>query len=469
MLLNSLDFAIFLPIVLILYWIIGSKRVKLQNILLLIASYIFYGWWDWRFLSLIFISSIVDYTVGNKIHQTEDNKKRKYLLIISLIVNLGFLGFFKYANFFIDSFNNSFNFLGIPIQGSLLNIILPVGISFYTFQTLSYTIDIYKRQLEPSENILNFLTFVSFFPQLVAGPIERASNLLPQFSKNRDLTYAYFSQGFKYIVFGFFMKVVVADRAAIYVNAVYNNVVNHDGITFVFATLAFCFQIYGDFAGYSLIAIGTAKFFGFDLMTNFNRPYFSTSVKQFWTRWHISLSTWFRDYLYIPLGGNKTTKPRWLSNLFITFLISGLWHGANWTFVIWGALNGFYLIIESVLFKKRKTNALNLIITFILINFAWIFFRANSVNDAFTVIKDIFTNSGRLYIGEGEDVTSLLYTIMAITMLLFVETFQEYFSNLLQKPILKNRYVKMTAYAILIFIILYLGVFDESQFIYFQF
>ncbi|MGS0525486.1 MBOAT family O-acyltransferase [Zobellia nedashkovskayae] len=284
------------------------------------------------------------------------------------------MGFFKYYNFFAESFINAFSFFGQDISFQSLRIILPVGISFYTFQTLSYSIDVYKRKLKPSQDIIVFFTFVSFFPQLVAGPIERATNLLPQFTSKRKFTHATLSHGFKLMIWGFFLKVVVADRASIYVNAVYNNIESHEGLSFLAATFLFAFQIYGDFAGYSLIAIGTAKLFGFDLMTNFNRPYFSSSVSEFWTRWHISLSTWFRDYLYIPLGGNRATKPRWLFNLFITFLVSGLWHGANWTFVVWGALNGVYLIFEVLLFKQRKKNVLNIITTFILINFAWIFF-----------------------------------------------------------------------------------------------
>lgn len=401
MLFNSIDFAIFLPIVFAVYWGLFNRRLQLQNIVLLLASYVFYGWWDWRFLSLIVFSSFVDFYVGKRLKKQDDPKKRKRLLYLSVAVNLGFLGFFKYYNFFADSFVNAFTFFGQELSHQSLDIILPVGISFYTFQTLSYTIDVYKRKLEPSDNLVVFFTFVSFFPQLVAGPIERATHLLPQFTVQRKFSYQALSYGFKLMIWGFFLKVVVADRAAIYVNAIYNNIESHEGLSFLAATFFFAFQIYGDFAGYSLIAIGTAKLFGFDLMTNFRRPYFSSSVSEFWTRWHISLSTWFRDYLYIPLGGNRVSKPRWLFNLFITFLVSGLWHGANWTFVVWGALNGFYLILEVLLFKERKKNLLNVLVTFVLINFAWIFFRANSIGDAFYIIKTIATNLGDLYIGRG--------------------------------------------------------------------
>ena len=469
MLFNSIDFAIFLPLVFFVYWGVFNNKLKLQNIVLLIASYVFYGWWDWRFLSLIIFSSLVDFYVAKNLEKSSNPKTRKHLLYLSIFVNLGFLGFFKYYNFFAESFINAFSFFGQNISYQSLRIILPVGISFYTFQTLSYSIDVYKRKLKPSQDIVVFFTFVSFFPQLVAGPIERATNLLPQFTTKREFSYESLSKGFKLMIWGFFLKIVVADRAAIYVSAVYNNIESHEGLTFIAATLLFAFQIYGDFAGYSLIAIGTAKLFGFDLMTNFNRPYFSSSVSEFWTRWHISLSTWFRDYLYIPLGGNRATKPRWLFNLFITFLVSGLWHGANWTFVVWGALNGVYLIFEVLLFKQRKKNVLNIITTFILINFAWIFFRANSIQDAFYIIKVITTNLGDLYIGRGPDKTAPIYALLAILALLALEIKREYFNSLFSISKHKNEYVRMAAYATLIFVILYLGVFDDGQFIYFQF
>lgn len=469
MLFNSIDFAIFLPIVFALYWFVANKNLQLQNLLIVVASYLFYGWWDWRFLSLIVFSSFVDFYVGKSLLKTPEINKRKLLLYLSIFINLGFLGFFKYYNFFIESFTNAFSFFGSQISHQGLNIILPVGISFYTFQTLSYTIDVYHKKLQPTKDIIGFFAFVSFFPQLVAGPIERASNLLPQFNRKREFSYDVLSLGVKLMIWGFFLKIVVADRVAIYVNAIYNNVENHEGLSFIAATIFFAFQIYGDFAGYSLIAIGTAKLFGFELMTNFRRPYFSSSVSEFWTRWHISLSTWFRDYLYIPLGGNRVSKPRWLLNLFITFLISGLWHGANWTFVVWGALNGIYLIIEVLLFKNRGKNILNIALTFVLINFAWIFFRANSISDAFHIIETIATLPGKLYIGEGADKTAPIYALLAIFILVLVELKREYFDELFSISRHKNELVRMFVYALLIFSILYLGVFGEGQFIYFQF
>ncbi|MDB2606194.1 MBOAT family protein [Zobellia sp.] len=469
MLFNSIDFAIFLPIVFAIYWGIFNNNLKLQNIVLLTASYIFYGWWDWTFLSLIIFSSFVDFFVGQNLERKTDQTTRKRLLYLSIFINLGFLAFFKYYNFFADSFVSSFSFFGHDISYESLKIILPVGISFYTFQTLSYSIDVYNKKLKPSNDIIVFFTFVSFFPQLVAGPIERATNLLPQFTKSRKFSYDSLSYGFKLMIWGFFLKVVVADRASIYVNAIYNNIESHQGLSFISATFFFAFQIYGDFAGYSLIAIGTAKLFGFNLMTNFRRPYFSSSVSEFWTRWHISLSTWFRDYLYIPLGGNRVSKSRWLLNLFITFLISGLWHGANWTFVVWGALNGIYLILEVLLFKNRKKTFINILATFVLINFAWIFFRANSINGAFYIVKTIFTNLGELYIGRGPDKTAPIYALLAISILLALEVKREYFDSLFSISKHKNEFIRMGAYAILIFLILYLGIFDDSQFIYFQF
>ncbi|NHE58593.1 MBOAT family O-acyltransferase [Cyclobacterium plantarum] len=469
MLFNSIDFAVFLPTVFLLYWLVKDQNLKLQNFLIVAASYLFYGWWDWRFLSLILFSTIVDYLVGLGLLIQNNKTKRKILLWTSILVNLGFLAFFKYYNFFLDNFITAFSFFGKEIKASSLNIILPVGISFYTFQTLSYSIDVYKRKLEPTKDFLAFSAFVSFFPQLVAGPIERAKNLLPQFYVKRTFTYQLFSEGVKLMIVGFFMKLVVADRAAIYVNAVYNNVDNHAGLSFMAATILFAFQIYGDFAGYSLIAIGTARLFGFKLMTNFNRPYFATSVGDFWKRWHISLSTWFRDYLYIPLGGNQVIYPRWLINIFITFLVSGFWHGANWTFIIWGSLNGIYLIIEAVLFKSNNKKIINVLLTFILICFSWIFFRANNVNDALYIVKSIIINPGKLYIPSDNDVIAPVFAVMAISILLGTEIKKEYFNK--SFSLAENKYplVRWGFYSCILFLILYMGVFNSSQFIYFQF
>ncbi|UCD62099.1 MAG: MBOAT family protein, partial [Flavobacteriaceae bacterium] len=342
MLFNSLDFAIFFPVVFVFYWIVAKNKTA-RNVFLLAASYFFYGWWDWRFLFLIVISSLVDYVVGHQLSQTSIYKRRKLLLGLSLLVNLGFLCYFKYTNFFIETFVDSFRLFGKNIEVSTLNIILPVGISFYTFQTLSYTIDVYRNQLKPTKDILSFFAFVAFFPQLVAGPIERASHLLPQFYKTYRFNYELVKSGLLLMAFGLFKKMVIADRVAILVNQVYNNPSEYHGYETILATVFFAFQIYCDFSGYSDIAIGIGRTMGFDLMKNFDSPYFSKSITEFWRRWHISLSTWFRDYVYIPLGGNRKGEARTYFNLFAVFLISGLWHGAAMTFLIWGAIHGLII------------------------------------------------------------------------------------------------------------------------------
>ena len=344
MLFNSLDFAIFLPIIFFIYWFFTNWNLKLQNLFLLVSSYIFYGWWDWRFLSLILISTIVDYFIGIKLKNQENQNKRKILLFISVFVNLGFLGFFKYCNFFIDNFAMAFSFFGVNINTSSLEIILPVGISFYTFQTLSYTIDVYKRKLKVTSDFIAFSAFVSFFPQLVAGPIERASNLLPQFNNRRNFDYIKSVDGMRQILWGLFKKIVIADNCAYFANEIFNNSSDMSGFSLILGALFFTFQIYGDFSGYSDIAIGTARLFGFNLVRNFSFPYFSRDIAEFWRRWHISLSSWFRDYLYIPLGGSQGNTIMKIQNVFIVFIISGFWHGANWTFVVWGTINAIYFL-----------------------------------------------------------------------------------------------------------------------------
>jgi len=403
MLFNSLDFAVFLPIIFILYWFVFNKKIKYQNALIVVASYVFYGWWDWRFLFLILFSTLVDYGVGISLSKNEDATKRKLLLWLSIIVNLGFLGFFKYYNFFLDNFIEAFSFLGRNIQPNTLNIILPVGISFYTFQTLSYTIDVYKRQLEPTKNFISFAAFVSFFPQLVAGPIERASNLLPQFYVKRDFNYNKAVDGLRQILWGLFKKVVIADNCAYFANVIFDGYETYSASTLVLGAVFFAFQIYGDFSGYSDIAIGVSRLFGFNLKQNFATPYFSRDVAEFWRRWHMSLSTWFRDYLYIPLGGSKGSKSNQIRNVFIIFIVSGFWHGANWTFIIWGALNALYFLPLLLRNKNRvHTNVvaqnsilpsikelLQMLFTFGLTVLAWVFFRAENVSMAFNYIARI--------------------------------------------------------------------------------
>lgn len=469
MLFNSLEFAIFLPVIFCLYWFGTNHNIKLQNALLLLASYFFYGWWDWRFLSLIIFSSFVDYYVGLNLSKAETTRKRKQLLWLSVLTNLGFLGFFKYYNFFAESFVEAFSLFGQSFNLSSLNIILPVGISFYTFQTMSYTIDIYRKELEPSKDIIAFFAFVSFFPQLVAGPIERAANLLPQFEVKRVFSYDQASDGLKKMLWGLFMKVVVADRLSLYVEAIYGHADMHNGLSFIVATIFFSFQIYCDFAGYSLMAIGCAQLFDFRLMENFRRPYLAGTFKDFWSRWHISLSTWFKDYVYIPLGGNRVSKTRQNVNLFTTFVVSGLWHGANWTFIIWGAIHGMYQVVEKNIFKvssTKKPRLLQILIVYIFTCFAWIFFRANTLSDALLIIKTIFTNPGtRFHIG---DLGIFLYSLFAILVLMIHDYAQEYMPEI---SLLKHRQflVRITTIVLLLMYIISLGVFDGSQFIYFQF
>ena len=407
MIFNSLDFAVFLPIVFLLYWFVTNRKLKLQNILIVLASYIFYGLWDWRFLSLIIFSTTVDYFVGQRLGKEENKVKRKFLLWAIILVNLGFLGFFKYYNFFIDNLITAFSFFGQPINPQGLNIILPVGISFYTFQTLSYTIDVYKKKIEPCKDLLAFSAFVCFFPQLVAGPIERATNLLPQFYKNRKFEYHKAVDGMRQILWGLFKKIVIADNAASFANDIFNNSVDYSGSTLVLGAFFFTFQIYCDFSGYSDIAIGTSRLFGFNLKQNFNFPYFSRDIAEFWRRWHISLSTWFRDYLYIPLGGSRGSIWKKVRNIFIIFLVSGFWHGSNWTFLAWGFLNALYFL-PLMLLKINRVNTdvvaegrvlpslvefTNIIITFCLTVFAWIFFRADSITHALLYIQSIFNYS----------------------------------------------------------------------------
>lgn len=404
---NSIDFALFLPIVFFFYWFVTNKNLKIQNVLLVIASYVFYGWWDWRFLSLIIISSFVDYWVGLKLAASQKSSQRKLLLFISIFINIGFLAFFKYYNFFAESFASAFTLFGHSFQPSTLKIILPVGISFYTFQTLSYSIDVYRRKLEPTRSIVAFFAFVSFFPQLVAGPIERATNLLPQFYTPRQFEYAKAVDGLKQILWGLFKKVVIADNCANYVNAVFENYPQYPGSTLLIGAVLFAFQIYGDFSGYSDIAIGTARLFGFNLMRNFNYPYFSRDIAEFWRRWHISLSTWFRDYLYIPLGGSRGNIFFKIRNTLIIFLVSGLWHGANWTFVLWGALNALYFLPLLLLNRNRvhldqagenkiwpsMGELLQILTTFILTTLAWVVFRAESLSHALGYFSQMFSSS----------------------------------------------------------------------------
>lgn len=433
MLFNSLEFALFLPIVFGLYWFVFNHNIKHQNLLILGSSYFFYGWWDWRFLSLIIFSTIVDYFIGKALFQQENQRKRKILLWTSCIINLGFLGFFKYYNFFLDNFIAAFSLFGQPISGNSLNIILPVGISFYTFQTLSYTIDIYRRKLKPELDFTAFAAFVSFFPQLVAGPIERATNLLPQFPVKRKFDYNKALDGMRQILWGLFKKIVIADNCAELANMIFNNSENYHGSTLVLGALFFTFQIYGDFSGYSDIAIGTSRLFGFNLQRNFAFPYFSRDIAEFWRRWHISLSTWFRDYLYIPLGGSRGGTAMKIRNTFIIFVVSGFWHGANWTFIAWGALNAIYflpLLLSNTNRNNTDSVAQNsflpsfrefiaIVKTFILTVFAWIFFRAENIAHAKQYILGIFSDT-LFMMPEFDNYTLFRVGITSVLLLFFI-------------------------------------------------
>jgi len=407
MLFNSVDFAIFLPVVFLLYWFVAGKNLKIQNLFIVLASYIFYGWWDWRFLSLILFSTVIDFSVGLALQKTTHKHYRKLLLWLSICVNIGLLGVFKYYDFFLENFNEVFLLFGAQLNANTLNIILPVGISFYTFQTLSYTIDAYKKKIKPVSDFVTFAAYVSFFPQLVAGPIERATHLIPQFLIKRTFNYQKAIDGLRQILWGLFKKIVIADNCAETVQMLFSEPEQYGGSTLLLGAILFALQIYGDFSGYSDVAIGTARLFGFNLMKNFAFPYFSRDIAEFWRRWHISLSTWFRDYLYIPLGGSRGSNWIRIRNTFIIFIVSGFWHGANWTFIIWGALNALYFL--PLLLGNRNRNNLDtvaqgklfpsikesfqVLITFLLTVVAWVFFRGESTTIALTYLSGIFSRS----------------------------------------------------------------------------
>ncbi|NPD83638.1 MBOAT family protein [Lentimicrobium sp. L6] len=482
MIFNSLTFALFLPIVFVLYWFVFNKNLKVQNLLLVVASYVFYGWWDWRFLSLIFISSISDYTIGYFLAKQKGKLGRKLLLWLSLAINLGFLGFFKYYNFFSESLIEAFRYVGIHLHESSLNIILPVGISFYTFQTLSYTIDIYRKKIEPTTQIISFFAFVSFFPQLVAGPIERASKLLPQFQNARVFNVVKAKDGLRQILAGLIKKVVIADTLAIQVDLIFGgDLAATPGLVLIFGAILFVFQIYGDFSGYTDIAIGTARLFGFDLMRNFAYPFFSRNINEFWQRWHISLSTWFRDYVFIPLGGSYCSKSKQVRNIIITFTISGFWHGANWTFVIWGFLNGLYYLPLLLSSKKRKyTNivaydrklpslkeTLQILITFALFTFSMVFFRSASLSEAFSYLKLSVLNIGvRPELIFNWVLSPSFVFVILLIIVEWVQRRKQYFLQIENLPF----FMRWTVYLLAIASLVYLGQFSSSQqFIYFQF
>ena len=479
MLFNSIEFALFLPIVFLAYWFVANKNLRVQNFFLLAASYVFYGWWDWRFLSLIAFSTIVDYAAGLKIEKSAAKVSKKKWLYLSIAVNLGLLGFFKYYNFFIESWVDAWARFGYEISPYTIKVILPVGISFYTFQTLSYSIDIYRGKLKPTKDFIAFAAFVSFFPQLVAGPIERATNLLPQFYKKRVFEYDKAVDGMRQILWGLFKKIVVADSCAVTVNAIFSDYTSHNGTELLIGAIFFAFQIYGDFSGYSDIAIGTSRLFGVNLKRNFAYPYFSRDIAEFWRRWHISLSSWFKDYVYIPLGGSRGGKWQQIRNTFIIFIVSGFWHGANWTFIAWGALNAIYFI-PLLLLQKNRTNldiaaqdkwfpsikeVVQMGTTFLLTVVAWVFFRSESIGDTFNYIilimkPDNFIKPSIVY----------LKPLLMSFILIIVEWVQRSKSHGLYRRPGNNKNnlgVWIFYYVIVLLMLFYAS--DKQSFIYFQF
>lgn len=486
MLFNSLDFGIFLPVVAILYWTVFNRHgVRLRNAFLLVCSWFFYGMWDWRFLGLLIFSSTTDYVLGRLIGRTAESqkKKRKALLAVSLVINLGILGFFKYANFFIDSIDGLFTVFGMELSLSTLNIILPVGISFYTFQSLSYIIDVYRGKIGPSKDIIAFLTFISFFPQLVAGPIERASHLLPQFDSLKKFDYLRIREGIVEVFIGLIKKMVIADRLAVYVDSVFQDAAAGSstqimGCPSVLALIFFAFQLYIDFSAYSQIAIGTARILGFSLSTNFRRPYLSVSFNNFWERWHISLSQWMRDYIFIPLGGSREGRWRTVRNLLIVFAVSGLWHGASWNFVIWGLLNGLFVVLLDPLLARFKIKGVwASIIVFCMWTLSLVFFRAEGIGAAWTMFGSLGLGHLSQISGFGLAWNEMTFTLIMLAVLMSFEYAAERMEKR-GKSILDllvfNRpgWFRWTVYLLLVFAIIFFGVYatnNDNSFIYFQF
>ena len=509
MLFNSFEFAIFLPIVFLLYWFVFDyalskckRQLLWQNLFVVVASYIFYGWWDWRFLILIAITTLLSFLSGIGIEYAPTHQGKKAVMIANIIVNLGILGVYKYYDFFATQFARLF---GIESDFLLLHLILPVGISFYTFQALSYSIDVYRKQIQPTHDIVAFTAFLSFFPQLVAGPIERATNLLPQFQKKRSFDYATAVDGMRQILWGLFKKIVVADNCAVYVDQVFGDISSQSGSTLLLATILFTFQIYGDFSGYSDIAIGTAKLFGIKLMRNFNVPYFSRDIAEFWRRWHISLTTWFRDYVYIPLGGSRPNIPetirlkgdkalearytKWIAvrNTFVIFLLSGFWHGANWTFVLWGAYHALLFVPLLLLNKNRRyrdtvatitlpdgtiktkwlpslKEAGQMLLTFALAVFGWIIFRATSIANVGIYLQHVFDIS---LFSPPMIITGVKRTLLSIVILLVVEWLHRDKQHGLDLSN-RNKAIQLAiSYAIVLFILEFGA--NAQSFIYFQF
>lgn len=469
----SVEYLIFFPTVFMLYWMLGRTKT-IQNMLIVAASLVFYGWWDWHFLGLLLVTVLTTFYGGAFIQKADGNRKRqKWISAAVIVLNLGILFFFKYYNFFIQSFIDVFSLFGKELSGSTLKIILPVGISFYTFTALSYTIDVYQRRAEATKDLLAYCAYTMFFPSILSGPISRATKQLPQYFQKREFCYDKAVEACKFILMGAVMKLCLADRLGIYVDTVYANIPQHNGTTLMFASVLYTIQIYADFAGYSMMAVGSGKLLGIELQTNFIRPYFSKTVTEFWRRWHISLTTWFRDYIYFPLGGNRVSKARWMLNTMIVFTVSGLWHGAAYTFLIWGALHGACMIAERLLYGKRIKeisdrltfpNILMMLLTFCIVSFAWIFFRAETIGDATSIISKIFLSHGSLFI----DVNTLSMAFLAFVIVFMYDFTQEYGVRL---KLLNSRFT-VVRYATAAFLICYIigfGVLNGGSFIYFQF
>ena len=479
---NSLEFLVFLPIVFVLYWFVLQKR-EWQNLLIVTASYVFYGWWDWRFLFLIVFTSICSFYSGVLIEWFEGSRRRQRLMCaVNLILNFLILGVFKYYNFFADSLAQLiWGLFHYQLDWVTLNVILPVGISFYTFQALSYTIDVYRKDVPITKNIVEFCAFISFFPQLVAGPIERAKNLLPQFQRDRHFDYEQAVDGCRQMLWGFFKKVVIADRCAANLNPLWDSYTDYSGVSLWGLALLFTFQIYCDFSGYSDIAIGCARLFGIKLLPNFNYPYLSRSIPEFWRRWHISLMTWFRDYVYIPLGGSRCAQWKVIRNTFIVFGVSGLWHGANWTFVVWGLYHGCLIVLYKLLHINTKGKEMlaagrwlptvkdmcRVVVTFLLAVVGWVIFRAENIAQAWDFVSRMFlTAFDDFHFRLGS-----INTFIAILLLMIVEYLQRNRAHVLQFPdnrVFRCSSVRYTLYAcIALLIFFYAG--EVQTFIYFQF
>ncbi len=479
MLFNSFSFAIFLPIVFILFWLLQRGKLEYQNRLLLIASYIFYAGWDLRFLFLLIFSTVLDYYTGIKMAESETKNQKKIWFWLSISINLGFLGVFKYFNFFATSFSEALSHLGMQVNAWSLKVILPVGISFYTFHGLSYVIDIYNSKIKPERDFVIYSLFVSFFPLLVAGPIERATHLLPQIQQKRVFKYQKCVDGLRQILWGLFKKIVIADNCAQYTNIIFNNSEDYNGSTLFLGAILFAFQIYCDFSGYSDIALGTARLLGIELLRNFSFPYFSRDIAEFWRRWHISLSTWFRDYLYIPLGGSKGGTWMKVRNTFIIFLVSGFWHGANWTFIVWGLLNALF-IMPSILLKTNRDNLeivakdknlptfkefLSITLTFSLVVLAWVFFRADNISQAIGIVSEIFSFS---FFNKLQLLPKSLFVLIILFMITeWRGRHKQYGLQIIEN--INNAYIRFLFYYVIIGVILLFGNFSENQFIYFQF